>query len=120
MNKKKIAFAGFRHSHILVLYDMVRASEIFELGGAFEADETAKKEYEEKGVIFTHNSYDDLLNDKTVNTVAIGDYYANRGNMALKALEHGKNVICDKPLCTSLEELDKIEAIAKDFKEEVK
>ena len=114
MNKKKIAFAGFRHSHILVLYNMVKESDIFELGGAFELDENAKNEYEEKGVTFTYNSYEELLNDETVNTVAIGDYYANRGNLALKALQNGKNVICDKPLCTSLDELDKIEALAKE------
>lgn len=114
MFKKKIAFAGFRHSHILVLYDMVKESDIFDLGGAFELDENAKNEYEEKGVNFTYNSYEELLNDETVNTVAIGDYYANRGNLALKALESGKNVICDKPLCTSLDELEKIEFLAKE------
>lgn len=114
MNKKKIAFAGFRHSHILVLYNMVKESDIFELGGAFELDENARNEYEEKGVSFAYGSYEELLNDKTVNTVAIGDYYAKRGNLAIKALQCGKNVICDKPLCTSLEELDKIEALAKE------
>jgi predicted dehydrogenase len=47
-------------------------------------------------------------------TVAIGSPYGDRGQMAIQALEAGKNVICDKPLCTSLEELDKIERLAKE------
>jgi len=114
MNKKKIAFAGFRHSHILMLYGMVKDSDAFELAGACEPNEDARKEYEEKGVSFTYNSYDELFNDESVNTVAIGDYYANRGPLAIEALKMGKNVICDKPLCTSLEELDTIEKLSKE------
>ena len=43
--------------------------------------------------------------------VAIGDYFQKRGGMIIAALKAGKHVICDKPLCTSLEELDEIERL---------
>jgi len=45
--------------------------------------------------------------------VALGGCYGDRGEMAIRALQMGKHVIADKPLCTSLDELDRIEALAK-------
>lgn len=114
MKKLKIAFAGLRHAHIFDLYKMAEQSEAAEVVGAFEENESACRIALEKGVKITYDTYDELLADASVDTVAIGDYYANRGNLAIKALEHGKNVICDKPMCTSVEELDKIEKLAKE------
>jgi len=64
------------------------------------------------GVVFTHKTYEELLTDKNIDIVAIGSYYGIRGNMIIKALRSGKHVITDKPLCTSLEELDEIARLA--------
>lgn len=107
-----IAFAGFRHSHIFVLYNLAADSSIYNITGAYEKDFEARKAAEEKGVRFNYSSYEELLADSSIDVVAIGDYYANRGNLAIKALESGKNVICDKPMCTSLDELEYIESLA--------
>ena len=46
--------------------------------------------------------------------VAIGDYYAKRGQLVIEALKNSKHVICDKPICTELSELDEIERLAKE------
>lgn len=107
-----IAFAGLRHLHIFDLYKMAAENELINVIGAFEENENARRVAQEKGVNITYNSYCELLSDDNVSTVAIGDYYANRGNLAIKALKAGKNVICDKPMCTSLEELETIEKLA--------
>jgi predicted dehydrogenase len=110
-----IAFAGFRHSHIYALYNMVLKNSDVEINGAWEDDKesqlTAKENY---GVEFTYNTYDQLLSDKKIDIVAIGNYYGVRGRMIIKALKSGKHVITDKPLCTSLEELDEIEKLVKE------
>ncbi len=53
-----------------------------------------------------------MLSEVECDVVAIGDYYGARGSLALKALEAGKHVIADKPLCTSLDELAAIEKLA--------
>ncbi len=110
-----IAFAGFRHGHIYSLYEEVKCNESTVLCGAWEENGPARKEAEEKnGVEFTYSSYEDLLNDEKVNVVAIGDYYGIRGKLVIEALKAGKNVITDKPVCTSLEELDEIERLTKE------
>ena len=110
----KIAFAGFRHDHIFVLYEQAKNYREYEIVGAFEEDVSAKKRAEEKGVSFNYPTYSGLLADKTVETVALGGAYGDRGKTAIEALKAGKNVISDKPLCTSLSELDEIERLAKE------
>lgn len=104
-----IAFAGLRHDHIFVLANLVRQHPDFSLCGWWEADESARA-----AVSFAepaYASYEALLADETVQAVAIGDYYGIRGQRVIQALKAGKHVICDKPVCTSLEELDEIEKL---------
>lgn len=109
----KIAFAGFRHGHILALYAQAKESPLVKIVGAYEADrETRERVARESGVCFTYESYEALLADREVDAVAIGDYYAKRGELAIRALESGKHVISDKPLCTEREEEKRIRALA--------
>lgn len=109
-----IAFAGFRHGHIMGLYKSVLENPETTLTGCFEEDKTARHEAENNGVRFNYSSYDDILNDSCVDAIAIGDYFAKRGGLIIAALKAGKHVICDKPLCTSLSELDEIERLVKE------
>lgn len=109
-----IAFAGFRHDHIFGLYNTAKGNDSFIVKGAFEADENAKSQAQGLGVDFNYDSYDQMLADKEIDIIAIGDYYGIRGQRVIDALKHGKHVICDKPLCTSLDELDAIEALCKE------
>ena len=109
----KIAFASFRHSHVFVLYEMARKNALFEIVGACEENAEARKDAEQKGVVFTCETYDELLENKDIEAIVIGSCYGDRGTMAIKALKSGKHVICDKPLCTKIKELDKIEKLAK-------
>ena len=108
-----IAFAGLRHSHIFVLYDMAEKNPLYNITGAFEDDEEAIALAEKQGIVCNYKSFDELLSDPCVEAVALGGYYAQRGKMAIKALESGKHVIADKPLCTDLNELEVIEKIAR-------
>lgn len=109
-----LAFAGFRHSHIMGLYRMATESEQVNITGCFEQNADAKKAAEENGVAFNYASYEELLNDESVEAVAIGDCYGNRGKMVIEALKCGKHVIADKPVCTSLSELDEIEKLSQE------
>lgn len=112
--KKKIVFAGFRHGHILSLYNAASASPKLEIAGACEEDaqtvENLKKSNPD--VAITAVSFDALLAGTPCDIVAIGDYYAKRGSLAIRALRAGKHVVADKPLCTSLEELAEIEKLS--------
>ena len=50
----------------------------------------------------------EIFNDKDTNTIVIATRHDSHAKYILKALEHGKNVFVEKPLCLNLEELDKI------------
>lgn len=111
----KFAFAGFRHGHINTLYQLAKNNPRVEIVAAWEANEKARILAEEKlGVKFTHDNYNDMLSNEKIDVIVIGDYYGMRGSLAISALKAGKHVYADKPLCTSLEELDEIERLARE------
>ena len=51
----------------------------------------------------THDDYRRMLREVECDAVAVGDYFARRGEIVIAALEAGKHVIADKPICTKLE-----------------
>ena len=111
----RIAFAGFRHGHINALYKLAQNNPTVQITAAYEADPKAREDAVKLlGVNFTHDCYNDMLKEENIDVVAIGDYYGIRGKLAIEALKAGKHVYADKPLCTSLEELDEIEKLAKE------
>ncbi len=110
-----IAFAGLRHDHIFMLYNEAKHNPMYNIAGAFESDLAAKKRAEDVyDVDCNYSSYEELLSDSSIEVVALGGCFAERGEMAIKALCAGKHVIADKPLCTKLSELDEIEKLAKE------
>ncbi len=108
-----ILFAGFRHSHIMGLYNMALENSNVNIVGCYERDIKNSIVADNTEINFNVDSYEDALKDKTIDAVAIGDYYGIRGKMVIDALRHGKHVICDKPICTSLKELKVIEKLVK-------
>ena len=114
MQKFGIAFAGFRHDHIYALYDLASQKEALEITGAWEENAAALQKAKSKNITITYPSFDAVLADTRVDIVAIGSYYGARGEMAIRALEAGKHVIADKPLCTEKRELERIRALAKE------
>lgn len=112
--KHRIAFAGFRHPHILALWRIVAAHPDCEIAGAWEADEATRAQLRSAGEIsLTHERFEELLAPGVCDIVAVGDVYGKRGELLVAALRAGKHVISDKPICTSLSELDEIERLAK-------
>lgn len=109
----RIAFMGFRHGHIFDCYNRALASDDFEVVAACEEDEETRAQLAENGKAeITHDDYSAMLNEVDCDVIAVGDYYGKRGSLIIKALELGKHAISDKPICTSLQELDRIEALS--------
>ena len=108
----RMAFAGFRHGHILELYDLARRRDDVRVVAACEEHGPTREALSKAGrVEFTHHTYERMW-EEDFEVLAIGDYYARRGELAIQALESGRCVIADKPLCTNLEELDRIAELA--------
>lgn len=112
MGKINTVFVGFRHGHAFGMYETLGGNENINVIGAFEEDDEARKAAEEKGVVFNLPSLDSALSDPAVELIVIGDCYGKRGSLAVKALEAGKNIFTDKPLCTSPAEAKKIRELA--------
>lgn len=114
MKKKRMAFMGFRHGHILGLYQLARETETLEIVGACEEDPATRDALADGPVAITHSDYRTLLEETAPEIVAVGDAYARRGAIARTALARGLHVIADKPICTTLEDLDEIERLARE------
>jgi predicted dehydrogenase len=113
MPKWGVAFAGLRHDHIYALHALASQKAELEVLGCWEEDPASIQRAREKNVRIGYATFDELLRDDIVDVVAIGSYYGARGEMVIRALEAGKHVIADKPLCTEEKELERIRALAK-------
>ena len=84
----RIAFAGFRHPHILSLYrDACSASNV-EIVGCFEEDAAVRASLaHENKIVCSYPTYASLLADARVDAVAVGDYYDVRGSRIIEALD---------------------------------
>jgi predicted dehydrogenase len=109
----KIAFMGFRHGHIFDLYTRAKESPDYEVVAACEEDAETRAQLAESGKAeITHDNYGKMLNEVECDVIAVGDYYGKRGSIIITALDHGKHVIADKPICTSIYDLDTIQALS--------
>ena len=113
----KILFYGFCHAHVDAMYR--RATQMpdqLEIAGCIEEDKRLGEAAADRlGFSLDSECYENWL-EKDIDIVAIGGKYGQRGEAVIKALQHGKHVISDKPLCTRLEELEEIEKIVKEKK----
>lgn len=111
MKSFKILFNGFRHGHIFALYKRVAASSLTEVAGCIEQNAEARAQAEAKlGISFSEECYEKWL-ASDIAAVAVGGAYGERGAVIIKALEAGKHVIADKPVCTTRKELETIRAL---------
>lgn len=110
----KVTFVGFRHGHINMLYGHAGNDDTLKIVGACEEDAEARKAASESGKEVTHSDFDEMLGEVDCDVVAIGAAFGDRGHYAIQAMEAGKHVIVDKPLCTRLSELDEIERLAQE------
>ena len=110
----KLLFNGFRHGHINALYAKAMADERVCVVGCIEENAEAKSAARAKlKVEFSDKSYDEWL-ASDIDAVAIGMAFGDRGKAIIKALKAKKHVIADKPVCTSLAELEEIRRLAKE------
>jgi predicted dehydrogenase len=120
MAKLRLAFLGFRHGHVMGLYQAALEHPRVEVTATCEEDEATRASLKNSGAVrFTHATYDDVFNTRDVDAVAVGDYFGRRGEIIARALDQEKHVIADKPICTTLSDLDLITALAAEKKRSI-
>lgn len=113
----RLAFMGFRHGHIMGLYNAANEHPRVKVVAACEEDPDTIQSVRSAGKVqLTHVNYDKMLAEVECDAIAVGDYFAKRGPVIIRALQSGKHVIADKPICTSLADLSRIEELTKQNK----
>jgi predicted dehydrogenase len=108
----RIAFMGFRHEHILDLYRYAAegGGRDYTVVAACEEHEPTRKALAGRYPI-DYDNYLRMLDEVPCDALAVCDYFGKRGSIVIEALRRGKHVICDKPICTSLDEFRQIRAL---------
>jgi predicted dehydrogenase/threonine dehydrogenase-like Zn-dependent dehydrogenase len=68
---------------------------------------------------YVTNDYKDLIEDSYIDLIVISTQHNSHAKFVVEALEAGKHVYCEKPLCLTIEELDRIEKVYKESKGEL-
>lgn len=111
----RVSFLGLRHPHVFDVHQRCSQRDDLEIVACCEEDSATRVQLAEGGnVQITHTCGKEMLSTTDSDLVVIGDCFGRRGQLVIQALEAGRHVLSDKPLCTSLDELDKIERLAKD------
>ena len=91
----KIAFLGGSHSHAKDKVKVVQESPLCELVGLWEEDSQLREYYQRSGV--TLLSRDQILNEKSIQVVAVESAVKDHSAHALLVLQAGKHVHVEKP-----------------------
>lgn len=78
--------------------------------------EKAEEKAKEWGIPKFYGSHEELLNDANVNVIYISSVNSEHYSQAKAALQHGKNVVCEKPCTMKIEETKELFAIAREKK----
>lgn len=109
-----LAFVGFKHRHTGAIYQEAMKDPNITVLGAWEDTDDGKALADGLGLEFNYPTLESVLADEKVDAICLGGSFGERGGEAIAALRAGKHVYADKPVCTSLAEIDEIEKLAKE------
>ncbi len=98
-----VGFGGMGSWHV----NKIRENNVVDLKGIWDIKEDRRTLAREWGV-HVYTSLEDLLSDEGVDIVTLAVPNELHMPLAIQAMEAGKNVISEKPVCLSCEELQKI------------
>lgn len=102
--KKKFAVIGYGGMGSWHVNHALK-SDVLDLAGIYDIDPQKSEKARANG-IYAYSSLEELLNDKSVELVTIAIPNDVHLYTVVKCLEAGKNVICEKPVALSTEDLN--------------
>lgn len=108
----RVAFVGLQTGHAFGLHQDLADHPDIDVVAVCEEDPEARAKASERGINISHTSYAQMLAEVPCDAVACSDWYGIRGVRLIEAMNAGKHVIADKPLCTRLKEVGEIERLA--------
>ena len=106
---------GIDHGHIFDMLDEMlkegcSCNYYWTEGSPLTLDEFSKKYPQIKRV----DNKSDILNDNTIDMVLISSIPKDRANLSIDVMKAGKDVMVDKPGCTTLEQLNNLKQTVKE------
>ncbi len=116
----RIGVAGLKHSHVNQILKLAAEDPRVILVAIAEDDEEKRKRCERTfGPGVRYENPRELLEFEKLDAVVVCEEFGRRSEVVIAALRAGKHVFCDKPLCTQMEELKTIAALATEKRREV-
>jgi len=104
----KLAIVGAAHQHVdYVLSEVTHRSEL-ELVAAVEPNPRLRARYLNELNVPLYDDAEDLFARHEVDIALVAGVYSERAAASAVALKAGAHILADKPLCTSLEQLETI------------
>lgn len=75
---------------------------------------TSKRVAEKYGFARCTSNPNDIFNNENINILFVATRHDTHAKYVMEGLKHGKNVYVEKPLCLTLEELDKIQTLCQE------
>jgi predicted dehydrogenase len=106
----RLGIAGVQHPHVeYVFAELARRADV-RLVAISERDPVSRAECADRFGVPTCTDHRELFGHD-LDVVAVADEYGRRGRVVIDCLRAGAHVLADKPLCTSLDDLDEIETV---------
>ncbi len=93
--------------------EQIKKSDVVSLAGVYDIV-PEKRELAQSRGIHTYSSVEELLADKKVDIVVIATPNDSHKELCIRALEAGKNVICEKPVMLSSNDLEDVLDVARE------
>lgn len=106
-----IGYGGMAHGHYLCSVD--HPNERVKTKGVFDLNEKRMELARSEGLV-AYNSREELLSDPDIDIVLVATTNEAHKEICIDALRHNKNVICEKPVTITSNELLEIMAVAKE------
>lgn len=106
----RAAVMGMRHGHISEFVRAVEENEAVSLVGIAEDEPTVRARIESEHSVPVYADFDALLDKEQPQVVGVARTNATKYLALTACLEHGINVIADKPLLTEMGQLEQVQA----------
>lgn len=112
-NKIKVGISGLGRSGWGIHANALeKCSEMYEVAAVYDPIEERRKEAKERFSCREYSDFNSFLKDEEVELVIVATPSYLHAPQTIEALKAGKNVVCEKPMATSLAEADEMIKVA--------
>lgn len=106
----RFAVVGLNHNHVYAILSALLSVHDVELAAVVAAEDDLVTQFHTQYPDVPRRDWPQVLADSSIELVACVAINADRGPLAVEALQAGKHVLVDKPAVTTLADLEAVEA----------